>query len=65
MDVVQPGYDYTGSANCGTEVAYRFGTMPSGTTVDVALVQVDQQRLPDRGIFAGLTVQDLNSIGTT
>ena len=65
VEVVQPSCSYTGSEKCGKEVAYRFGRMSSGTTVDAALVQVDQNRLPDRGIFAGLTMQDLNSIGTT
>lgn len=66
FDVVQPSYGYLNTNNvCGTHARSCFPTNQSNTngcTIDAALVKLTD-RVPERGLFADLTVDNLKENG--
>jgi hypothetical protein len=66
LEVVQPSYGYKNTNMvCGVHVRSCFPTNQSNTndcTIDAALVKLTD-RIPERGLFADLTVESLKENG--
>ncbi|XP_062586416.1 uncharacterized protein LOC134248014 [Saccostrea cucullata] len=66
FSVVQPGFGIALENNkCGVHIqsVCPTQTQPDIATVDVALVKISRERQPERGLFAGLSVEDIESKG--